>query len=121
MSFADDTVASLRAAVDLVNTAEEPDTLTTVAELDAKLRPLGDTELDLPRRLRRKKVDGKIVLELEVNTSGEVVELRVASSDLPDFESCISEQVRGWKFTPPTRGGLPVEARTRLPIAITLN
>jgi len=91
------------------------------AELDAKLRPLGDTELDLPRRLRRKKVDGKIVLELEVNTSGEVVELRVASSDLPDFESCISEQVRGWKFTPPTRGGLPVEARTRLPIAITLN
>jgi predicted RNA-binding Zn ribbon-like protein len=31
--FAHDTVASLRAAVDLVNTAEEPDTLTTVAEL----------------------------------------------------------------------------------------
>ncbi len=34
MLFAHDTVASLRAAVDLVNSAEEPDTLTTVAELD---------------------------------------------------------------------------------------
>jgi predicted RNA-binding Zn ribbon-like protein len=33
--FAHDTVASLRAAVDLVNTAEAPDTLTSVAELDA--------------------------------------------------------------------------------------
>jgi predicted RNA-binding Zn ribbon-like protein len=33
--FAHDTVASLRAAVDLVNTGEEPDTLTTVADLDA--------------------------------------------------------------------------------------
>jgi predicted RNA-binding Zn ribbon-like protein len=33
--FAHDTVASLRAAVDLVNTGEEPDTLTTVAHLDA--------------------------------------------------------------------------------------
>jgi predicted RNA-binding Zn ribbon-like protein len=33
--FAHDTIASLRAAVDLVNTAEEPDTLTTVVELDA--------------------------------------------------------------------------------------
>jgi predicted RNA-binding Zn ribbon-like protein len=33
--FAHDTVASLRAAVDLVNTGEDPDTLTTVAELDA--------------------------------------------------------------------------------------
>jgi predicted RNA-binding Zn ribbon-like protein len=32
--FAHDTVASLRAAVDLVNSAEQPDTLTTVAELD---------------------------------------------------------------------------------------
>jgi TonB family protein len=91
------------------------------AELDARLRPLGDTGLDLPRRLRRKKVDGKIVLELELNRAGEVVELRVASSDLPDFESFVSEQVRRWKFTPPTRGGQPVEARTQLPIAITLN
>ena len=35
MRFAHDTVASLRAAVDLVNTGEEPDTLTTVADLDA--------------------------------------------------------------------------------------
>jgi predicted RNA-binding Zn ribbon-like protein len=33
--FAHDTVASLRAAVDLVNTGEEPDTLTTVAHVDA--------------------------------------------------------------------------------------
>ena len=35
MLFAHDTVESLRAAVDLVNSAEEPDTLTTVADLDA--------------------------------------------------------------------------------------
>ena len=35
MLFAHDTAESLRAAVDLVNTAEEPDTLTSVAELDA--------------------------------------------------------------------------------------
>ena len=35
MLFADDTVASLRAAVDLVNTAEAPDTLTSPADLDA--------------------------------------------------------------------------------------
>ena len=35
MPFAHDTVASLRAAVDLVNSGEEPDTLTTVEHLDA--------------------------------------------------------------------------------------
>ena len=35
MLFAHDTIASLAAAVDLVNSAEEPETLTTVTELDA--------------------------------------------------------------------------------------
>jgi hypothetical protein len=35
MPFAHDTVSSLRAAVDLVNSGEEPDTLTTVAHVDA--------------------------------------------------------------------------------------
>jgi predicted RNA-binding Zn ribbon-like protein len=33
--FADDTEASLRAAVQLVNSGEDPDTMTTVAQLDA--------------------------------------------------------------------------------------
>ena len=35
MVFTDDTVATLRATVDLVNSGEDPDTLTTVAHLDA--------------------------------------------------------------------------------------
>jgi predicted RNA-binding Zn ribbon-like protein len=35
MLFAPDTEAALRAAVDLVNSGEEPDTLTSVEELDA--------------------------------------------------------------------------------------
>lgn len=33
MLFADDTVASLAAAVDLVNSAEDPDTMTETAQL----------------------------------------------------------------------------------------
>ena len=43
MLFAHDTVAALRAAVDLVNTAADPDTLTTVAELDAWYAQYGYT------------------------------------------------------------------------------
>ena len=35
MLFADDTEASLRAAVALVNSAAEPDTLTEIGQLDA--------------------------------------------------------------------------------------
>jgi TonB family protein len=90
------------------------------AELDETLRAIVGGELDFPRRLLRKRVRGRIVLELELNRAGEVVALRVDSSDLPDFEKFVSEQVRSWKFTPPTRDGEPVEARAMLPISITL-
>jgi predicted RNA-binding Zn ribbon-like protein len=58
--FAHDTEASLRAAVSLVNSAEDPDTLTQIAELDAWYgehgytgRRDGDTaELEAMRALR---------------------------------------------------------------------
>jgi predicted RNA-binding Zn ribbon-like protein len=58
--FAHDTVSSLRAAVDLVNSGEEPDTLTTVAQVDAWYAAHGYTgrrdgdegELGALRRLR---------------------------------------------------------------------
>jgi predicted RNA-binding Zn ribbon-like protein len=58
--FAHDTVSSLRAAVDLVNSEEEPDTLTAVAHVDAWYAEHGYTgrrdgdeaELGALRRLR---------------------------------------------------------------------
>ncbi|WP_447646540.1 ABATE domain-containing protein [Nocardioides zeae] len=60
MLFAHDTEISLAAAVQLVNTAEEPDTLATVADLDAHYADYGYTgrhdrtraELDEVRALR---------------------------------------------------------------------
>ncbi len=60
MVFAHDTALSLRAAVALVNSAEPPDTLTTMTELDAFWDDFGytgrhdhdDPELDAVRRLR---------------------------------------------------------------------
>ena len=60
MVFAHDTALSLRAAVALVNSAEPPDTLTSMAELDAFWDTFGytgrhdhdDAELDAVRRLR---------------------------------------------------------------------
>src|SRR5206468_736424 len=58
--FTHDTHASLAAAVALVNSAEEPDTLTTLAELDAFFtqhkysgpRPCGEADLAALRALR---------------------------------------------------------------------
>ncbi|TFG98696.1 MAG: TonB family protein [Myxococcales bacterium] len=115
--------AWVQARPDPAPAAEAPleDGPVDAAELDEMLRLVAGGEVDFPRRLRRNRVRGQIVFELELNRAGEVVALRVDSSNLPAFEKFVSQQVRSWKFTPPTRDGRPVEARARLPISITLN
>jgi len=104
-----------------VEVAVEEEGPVDAAELDEMLRPVVGGQIDLPRRLMRNRVDGQIVLALELNREGEVTDLHVDSSNLPAFEKVVSKQVRSWKFTPPTRGGRPVEARAKLPISITLD
>ncbi len=92
-----------------------------VVPLDRAPRPIGVEGFDFPGRLRRKSVDGRIVLLVHLNEQGEVLDVRVDSSDLPDFEAFVTREVRRWRFTPPTRGGTPVQATARLPIPIHIN
>lgn len=84
-------------------------------------RPLPGAKLDFPRRLLRKKVDGRIVLLLQVSEEGRVLDVAVDSSDLPEFEDFVANEVRRWSFHPPTREGRPVVATARLPIPIRLD
>lgn len=83
-------------------------------------RPMAGAKLDFPRRLLRKKVDGRIVLLLQVSEEGRVLDVAVDSSDLPEFEDFVANEVRRWSFHPPTREGRPVVATARLPIPIRL-
>jgi TonB family protein len=93
----------------------------TVLDLDRPPSPIGVAGLEFPRRLRRSPVDGEIVLLLEISEEGKVLDLQVASSDLPEFTKLVSRQVSSWRFTPPTRAGRPVKATARLPIPIHIN
>lgn len=88
--------------------------------LDQTPRPIGVTGFDFPRRLRRKPVSGRIVLFIQLDSSGEVLDVRVDSSDLPDFDDFVVEAVSSWKFTAPTQQGRPVKAQARLPIPIRI-
>lgn len=87
-------------------------------ELDAPPRPLDFHGFDFPPRLLRKRASGRIVLLVDLDAAGTVQDVAVDESDLPDFEAFVTSQVRGWRFTPPLRGGQPVPARARLPIPI---
>ena len=79
------------------------------------------TGLNFPRRLRAKKVEGTVVLLLKLSADGDVMEVDIHSSDLPHFNKFILSQVEGWRFTPPTQQGRPVQAKARLPIPIRIS
>ncbi len=87
-------------------------------ELDRPPRPVTVTPFDFPRALRERGVQGEIVLLVDLDRDGRVLDVEVESSDLPAFEPYVLREVRGWSFTQPTAQGRPVEARARLPIPI---
>lgn len=91
-----------------------------VLALDEPLRPLGDPALEFPRRLLRKKASGRVVLLLTLSPEGRVVRSSIETSDLPEFNEFVTQEVAGWSFTPPRRGGRPVVARALLPIPIRI-
>jgi TonB family protein len=91
------------------------------ADLDQRPRPIGVFGFNFPRRLLKEKVRGKIVLLLKLNPEGEVLDVQIDSSSLPDFNDFVVAEVGGWRFTPPTQQGRPVQAQARLPIPIIIN
>jgi len=91
------------------------------AESVVPARLLEESDIEFPRSLRRRKVEGEIVLVVSLAPSGDVSNVRVDASDLPTrFGDHVSEVARGWKFAPSTRGGEPIasELRLRIPIQI---
>jgi TonB family protein len=91
------------------------------ARLDAPLRALGRPRLDFPRDLRKKRAKGQIVLLVGLSPEGRVLDVAVDRSDLPHLDAFVSEQVRRWRFTPPTQQGQPVATTARLPISIEID
>lgn len=90
------------------------------SSLDQMPRPVGAVGFNFPPRLRKEKVDGKIVLLLQLSPEGEVLDAQVESSTLPRFNDVVTSQVKRWKFTPPTKQGTPVRAQARFPIPIRI-
>lgn len=91
------------------------------SDLDQMPRPSAGSELKFPRRLKRKKVNGTIVILLRLSESGEVLDVQLEKSNLPQFDDVVLAQVKQWRFTPPTQEGRPVKAQAKLPIPIRIN
>jgi len=88
------------------------------SKLDQIPRPIGVSGFNFPRHLLKQSVRGNVVLLVKLDESGDVLDVQLDRSNLPQFESFVLGEVRGWQFTPPTQQGRPVRAMARLPIPI---
>jgi protein TonB len=91
------------------------------SNLDQIPRPIGVSGLNFPRRLKKQKVQGEIVLLVKLDETGRVIDVKIDSSNLPAFDSFVKSEIEDWRFTPPTQLGRPVKAEARLPIPIRIS
>lgn len=92
------------------------------SDLDQVPRPMPGCALDIPRRLKRRAVSGRVVLFVQLSEDGNVLDARVESSNVPDFDPIVLGAFTSsrCRFTPPTKDGTPVRAQARLPIPIKI-
>lgn len=77
-----------------------------------------------PEQARRQGWEGRVVLRLEVLTSGVAGSIDIArSSGYPLLDETAVQAVRGWRFVPArdTATGLPIPCTTSVPVVFRLN
>ncbi|EFI35431.1 TonB family protein [Desulfonatronospira thiodismutans ASO3-1] len=86
-------------------------------------RPLyrENTPPEYPRRARQRNQQGKVILEVLVNSRGRVEEMEVAeSSGYSILDRAAKDAVRDWVFEPGRRGEQSVDTRVRVPVRFEL-
>lgn len=70
---------------------------------------------DYPKKLRRKKVEGVVIVEVVIGTDGKVETAEAVESPDERLSELAVAAAREWLFLPALKDGQAVEARVRLP------
>ena len=97
-------------------------TLLTVRQVDEQPELLAHPALHYPEVLRRAGIEGRVVIEAVLDTSGraETASLRVVSSAHPLFDPEALAVVSGSSYRPARLAGRAVRVRVRVPVSFTL-
>ncbi len=79
---------------------------------DSDYIPLYRVEPEYPSRALRRRIDGKVVLELTVTAEGRTADIRVVDADPPGFfEEAAIAAARKFRYAPRYENGQPVATR----------
>jgi protein TonB len=94
------------------------------APATAPARPLGGSATpppDYPPASRRRGEQGRVTLRIEVDATGQVVDVAVQrSAGYVDLDQAAMRAVRRWRFTPAIQQGQPVFSITAVDISFRL-
>ncbi len=97
-----------------------PNVPVRVALLPQPPRKVVDARPIYPDIARNARVEGTVILEAVVDTSGAVTQLRVVRS-IPLLDRAALDAVRQWRYTPSMYGGRPVSVLLTITMRFTLN
>ena len=74
-----------------------------------------------PKKERRLSIEGQVTVRVTIDVKGSVKGVNVIEwSRYDGFNRAAVEAARKWKFTPATRGGVPVESQTDIEVVFRL-
>jgi len=94
-------------------------TTVRVAQLPEPPRKIVDARPVYPEFARNARVEGTVILEAVLDTSGTITQLRVVRS-VPLLDRAALDAVRQWKYTPTVYGGRSVSVLMTITIRFTL-
>ena len=102
--------------------ADPPQGPATVrmAQLPEPPRKVVDARPVYPDLARTARVEGTVILEAVLDTSGRVTQLHVVRS-VPLLDQAALDAVRQWRYSPSLYGGKPVSVLMTITIRFTLN
>lgn len=74
-----------------------------------------------PELARRMRINGFVILECIIDQNGQVRDAHVVRSSFAAFEQPALDAIHGWKFSPGTLNGRPVNVQFNLTVTFQLN
>jgi protein TonB len=100
--------------------AQSGDDIFSLADLDQAPRVVYQPAPPYPPELKRKKIQGTVLVLFLVDKDGRVKEPKIQKSDHPSFDNAALGAVKRWRFEPGKVGGAAVQFRMRVPITFAL-
>jgi protein TonB len=95
--------------------------LQEAGHLDRMPRAKVQIAPNYPFELKRNGVEGSVLIEFQVDATGQVVSARVLRSDHREFEEPTLRAVLKWRFEPGRYNGKAVPFRMQIPVDFHLN